>query len=75
MDWWPPEVHAREQQLFHGEFKDTWIFRNRADGIYFAVGDVDPIGIQTILMVADIVKYTNQRIRGTKFDGKWRYYR
>lgn len=63
MQRWPPEVQAREQHLYHDLDYDTYIFRNRSDGIYFAVGGLDALGIHTIMMVADIVKYTSQRMK------------
>jgi hypothetical protein len=75
VNWWPPEVQAREQRLFFDENKDTWIFRNKSDGIYFAVGGLDSIGINTILMVADVVKFTSQRLKEVDYDPKYGYRR
>lgn len=66
-NWWPPEVQARHDHLFLTEHKDTWIFRNRKDGIYFAVGGLDALGIHTLMMCADVVKYSNQRLLGVTF--------
>lgn len=74
-NWWPPEVQAREHALFHVEMKDTWIFRKKDDGTYFAVGGVDAIGVNTILMIADIVKFTSQRFKDIQYSEKRGYYR
>ena len=66
--WWSPEIQQREQHIYHDLGQNTWIFRNRADGIYFVVGDVGAVGITTIMMVADVVKYTNQRMKHVDYD-------
>lgn len=75
MQLWPPNVQDREQFLYHTVGHDTFIFRNRADGIYFAIGGIDKLGVETILMVADVVKYTSQRLKDIYYDPKMGYFR
>jgi len=72
MMWWSQEVQAHEQRLYHDEGLDTYIFRNKSDGLYFVVGGIDALGIKTILMVADIVMYTSQRLKDIDLTGiRW----
>lgn len=68
IQWWSPEVQAHEQHLYFDMNLDTWIFRDRQSGAFFAVGGIDPLGIEVIMTTAAIVKYTNQRLRHVDHD-------
>lgn len=66
--WWPPEVQSRAERLFLEENVDVWVLRSKATGLYFAVGGLDALAIGTLLISADIVKFTSQRMKEIKYD-------
>lgn len=66
MVYWPSDVERRSRQHIR-EGQDSWIFKYRKDGTYFAVGTIDSIGVQTILMCAELVEFTSQRATSIEF--------
>lgn len=73
-NWWPPEVEAQFQQ-YHNMGLDAWLFQNKSDGIFFSVGGIDNLGVNTILMTATLCKFLSHRMEGVNFKSGRGFYR
>lgn len=61
--YWPLNVQQAERKLYYEEGLDTFVFRHRIDGTFFAVGRREGIEVKALCLMADIVYFCSQRMR------------